>query len=154
MNHAKKGWRCPACNEKKSPGPMHRKLKEFITLLKFNCPGCSENMMYEPMLNHMESCELALKVLAEGRPNQDKGKVDHAKVLMERRETVTNKFNHTVNQMNIEKGCSFPEELYIFQKDSKTISILNTANKSLLHRQVDFKSNFPHNFQMIQLGKI
>jgi len=93
---------------------MHRKLKEFITLLKFNCPGCSENMMYEPMLKHMESCELALKVLAEGRSKDDKAKINHLKVQMERRETVTNKFNQQVNQMHIDKGCSFPEELYIF----------------------------------------
>jgi hypothetical protein len=50
---------------------MHRKLKEFITLLKFNCPGCSENMMYEPMLKHIESCEQAARVQAEGRENLD-----------------------------------------------------------------------------------
>ena len=42
--------------------------------------------------------------------------------------------------------------LYIFQKDSKTITLFNVATKALSHKQVDFRGNFPHNFQMIQVG--
>jgi hypothetical protein len=56
--------------------------------------------------------------------------------------------------MSIERGCSFPTELFIFQKDSRTISILNIASKQIAHKTVEFKGNFPHNFQMIQLGKV
>jgi hypothetical protein len=52
----------------------------------------------------------------------------------------------------METGCKFPNELFIFQKDSKTISILNLAARKIRHEIVDFKGNFPHNFQMIQLG--
>ena len=54
-----------------------------------------------------------------------------------------------VKTMNVEKGVSFPEELFIFQKDSRTISILNVLNRQLVHKTVEFKGNFPHNFQMI-----
>lgn len=148
-----KGWKCPQCSERSMPVDMHRKLKEFITLLKFNCPGCSENMMYEPMLKHIENCEAAKKVQADGRDQHDVQKVDHAKVLMLRRETIANKFNQQVNQMVVAKGWQFPAQLFIFQKDNKNISILDTGNRSIVHRQVEFRQNFPHNFQMIQLGQ-
>jgi len=49
-------------------------------------------------------------------------------------------------------AAEFPSELYIFQKDSRTISIFDIKNKSCVHKFVDFKGNFPHNFQMIQVG--
>ena len=46
----------------------------------------------------------------------------------------------------------FPSELYVFQKDSRTVSIYDVKNKNCIHKFVDFKGNFPHNFQMIQVG--
>jgi hypothetical protein len=46
------------------------------------------------------------------------------------------------NQMPME----FPSELYIFQKDSRTVSIFDIKNKNCVHKFVDFKGNFPHNF--------
>ena len=46
----------------------------------------------------------------------------------------------------------FPSELYVFQKDSRTVSIFDVKNKTCNHKFVDFKGNFPHNFQMIQVG--
>ena len=46
----------------------------------------------------------------------------------------------------------FPSELYVFQKDSRTVSIYDVKNKNCVHKFVDFKGNFPHNFQMIQVG--
>jgi hypothetical protein len=44
------------------------------------------------------------------------------------------------------KVSGFPETLIIFQKDSRTITLYVVANKSLSHKTVDFKGNFPHNF--------
>jgi hypothetical protein len=75
-------------------------------------------------------------------------------MLLQRRITVAKKYEDQVGEMILEKGYKFPDELYIFQKDSKTISILNVPNKTIQHKQVDFKGSFPHNFQMIQLGKV
>lgn len=74
--------------------------------------------------------------------------------MMQRRITVADKYNQYVNAMTVEKGCTFPEELFIFQKDSRTITILNVQSRTLQHKTVEFKGNFPHNFQMIQLGKV
>ena len=74
------GWKCPVCQERGCPIDMHRKLKDFITLLKFNCPGCSKNMNYESMLKHVETCEEAMKVQKEGRggDNEEFKPIDHA----------------------------------------------------------------------------
>ena len=46
----------------------------------------------------------------------------------------------------------FPKELYIFQKDSKSITVFNTQTQNLTHKYVEYRGNFPHNFQMIQVG--
>lgn len=46
---------------------MHRKLKDFIELIKLICPGCNEGYMYNEINSHMEKCEDAIKVKAEGR---------------------------------------------------------------------------------------
>ena len=48
----------------------------------------------------------------------------------------------SLQQIKIE----FPSEIYVFQKDSKTISIFNVPNQTLVHRFVEHKGNFPHNF--------
>ena len=74
---------------------------------------------------------------------------------MNRRITMIDKFKdaslNTPN--NFAKGSGaimidnqFPEELYIFQKDSRTITVFNIPNKTMQHKFVDFRGNFPHNF--------
>jgi hypothetical protein len=78
---------------KSRPEEMHRKLKDFITLLRFICPGCSKGFQYESAVNHIKECELALKAIAEGR----KERVDHKAVMMQRRITVAEKYNKHVN---------------------------------------------------------
>jgi len=64
-------WMCPMCRERQAPVDIHRRLKEFLQLLKFNCPGCSESMMYEMMIKHIVNCEAALKVQQDGRKEVD-----------------------------------------------------------------------------------
>ena len=66
--------------------------------------------------------------------------------MKNRRVTIAEKFNDVASVMKIAEGCKFPEELYIFQKDSKTITVLNVPSRKLTHRTVDFRGNFPHNF--------
>ena len=72
-----RNWCCPVCNDKAKPVDMHRKLKEFITLLKFICPGCSKNFQYESAIAHIKNCEAALKAIQDGRSE----KVDHMAVM-------------------------------------------------------------------------
>lgn len=43
----------------------------------------------------------------------------------------------------------FPAAIHIFQKDSKTITAYSPATGQLQHKFVEFRGNFPHNFQMI-----
>lgn len=139
------------------PVDLHRRLKDFLELLKFNCPGCSENLMYNQMLEHLKTCEEAKKVAKEGR-SKEETKKDHAAIMNNRRITMAEKFTKNNIQENndqmssIFKPSSFPDKLYIFQKDSKTITIFNVPAKTLAHKVVEFRGNFPHNFQMIQVG--
>ena len=46
----------------------------------------------------------------------------------------------------------FPETFCVFQKDSKTITSYNPRTKDLKHQFIEFRGNFPHNFQMVQVG--
>lgn len=64
---------------------------------------------------------------------------------MQRRATMMRKFAGDENALDLATK-QFPAELVIFQKDSKTISIYNTLDKSVVHKTVDFQGNFPHNF--------
>jgi hypothetical protein len=73
--------------------------------------------------------------------------------MMARRVTIAKKFNDDVQKMVVAAGVMFPDVLFIFQKDSKTISSLEVATRKIVHKTVEFKGNFPHNFQMIQLGQ-
>jgi uncharacterized protein (DUF983 family) len=60
---------CVVCHNGQHPITidLHRKLKDFIELLKFVCPGCSEGYMYNEIQKHMSECEEAIKVKADGR---------------------------------------------------------------------------------------
>ena len=75
--------------------------------------------------------------------------------MLNRRITMAAKFTEAhkseQSQIKVQKSLmqGFPNLLYIFQKDSKTITQFNVSSKSLSHKQVDFRGNFPHNFQMI-----
>ena len=105
--------------------------------------------MYNAMVEHLKTCEDAMKIAADGgRKNQ--AKVDQQQVQIDRRQTMMAKFavggNTTGGKEVFVKVSGFPETLIVFQKDSKTISLFNVANRSLVHKTVDFRGNFPHNF--------
>lgn len=71
-----------------------------------------------------------------------------------KRQTVANKFAAA----NTNQGVSgwgalgaggfseFPKELFIFQKDSKSITVFNSQTQNLTHKYVEYRGNFPHNF--------
>jgi len=44
---------------------------------------------------------------------------------------------------------AFPETFCVFQKDSKTITQYNPVTKEIRHQFIEFRGNFPHNFQMV-----
>ena len=106
--------------------------------------------MYAAMIEHLKTCEDAIKIAAEGGRKKDQAKVDHQQVQIERRQTMMAKFavggNTSGGKEVLVKVSGFPETLIVFQKDSKTISLFNVANQSLVHKTVDFRGNFPHNF--------
>ena len=139
------------------PVDLHRRIKDFLELLKFNCPGCSEVFMYQQMYEHVKTCEDAVKIYKEGRATAGEKK-DHQAVMLNRRITMAEKFTKAHKQEEVvplaKAPSGFPDVLFIFQKDSKTISLFNVNSKALAHKQVDFRGNFPHNFQMIQVGAI
>ena len=117
-----------------------------MQILRFNCPGCSEQMQYTQIFSHVEQCELAKKQHADGGSAP---KINHQQVLMNRRITQAEKF---AGKDLYSEQFTIPDEVFIFQKDSKMVSIINLPQKNVNHKYVDFKSNFPHNFQMIQIG--
>lgn len=133
------------------PVELHRRIKDFLELLKFHCPGCSEMFMYQEMYEHVKTCEEAIKIYKEGRGTEGEKK-DHNAVMLNRRITMAEKFSKAHKQEEavvapLAKAPSgFPEILFIFQKDSKTISLFNVSSKALIHKSVDFRGNFPHNF--------
>jgi hypothetical protein len=42
--------------------------------------------------------------------------------------------------------------IYIMEKDSKRFYLYNTKTQNVTHHTVECPSNFPHNFQAIQVG--
>lgn len=159
---SKRPWGCPICQTRSEPVDMHRRLKDFVQLLKFVCPGCSESLMYQQMLEHIKTCEEAKNAIKEGR-TQKAGSNQVEEANMNRRITMIDKFKDASHNTpnNFAQGSGqimidnqFPQELFIFQKDSRTISIFNIPQKTLQHKIVDFRGNFPHNFQMIQIGNL
>jgi hypothetical protein len=70
-----------------------------------------------------------------------------------RKQTMVNKFtgaNLQTDGIGVAAAApikvEFPNELYVFQKDSKTISVFNIPNQQIQHKFVEHKGNFPHNF--------
>jgi len=104
--------------------------------------------MYESMMKHIDTCEAAKKAFEEGSHF-----IDHKQVQLERRLTVNKNFTKTVKAMQISKGVVFPDKIFVFQKDSRTVSIMDTLSRTITHKSINFEGNFPHNFQMIQLGQ-
>ena len=47
---------------------------------------------------------------------------------------------------------SLPNQIYIFQKDSRSVSIFSPQTGKIVQKYVEYRGNFPHNFQMIQVG--
>lgn len=138
------------------------KLKNFMDFLKFKCPGCGQCHTYGQLLVHIKDCEGIKKIKKEGRPAIDTNKQSQSFVPptddRDRRFSQQQKFgvggSAQISQstMIANLPMEFPSELYVFQKDSRTVSIYDVKNKSCVHKFVDFKGNFPHNFQMIQVG--
>ena len=60
---------------------MHRKLKEFIGLLRIVCPGCGEGFQYSHIFDHMAQCEEAARVKEEGRTSNSANQSDNLKML-------------------------------------------------------------------------
>jgi len=104
------------------------------------------------MLEHLPACEQAQKIAQEGRKQVDGKavKIDHIAQQQQRRQTLAMKFQEHVVDVKVE----FPAELFIFQKDSRTISIYNVPTNTVSHKTVEFEKNFPHNFQMCQIGLV
>lgn len=57
-----------------------------------------------------------------------------------------NASNPASSQVSVSYNINaLPVDIYVFQKDSRTVSIYNVALKTLTHKFVEFKGNFPHN---------
>ena len=57
-----RSWRCNECGEGKAPVDLHKRVRDFIELLRLVCPGCNEEMMYKQMFDHLNSCEGVLEI--------------------------------------------------------------------------------------------
>jgi len=99
------------------PIDLHRRIKDFLEILKFNCPGCSETFMYSQMNEHVKTCDEAIKVYKNGRETAGEKK-DHQAVMLNRRITMAQKFTDAHKQNEVKQGnapvLGFPNLLYIF----------------------------------------
>jgi len=59
--------RCPSCNQNNRPVDINIKLKNFMDMLKINCPGCKNGFIYSQLCKHMEECDGCKTIKKEGR---------------------------------------------------------------------------------------
>jgi hypothetical protein len=61
-----RSWRCNECGESKAPVDLHKRVRDFIEMLRFICPACNEEMMYKQMMEHIQNCEAASEYAKTG----------------------------------------------------------------------------------------
>jgi hypothetical protein len=133
-----KKWKCrnPKCNSEEAVVEQHRVIKEVLDQLIFKCPQCSQKRSYNDMINHLKN---------------DCGAEGGSLPIMKKESSLV-QATKQVESLSVQsmKGL----DIYIMEKDSKKFYIYNTLDQQVHLHQINTNSNFPHNFQAIQVGTI
>ena len=115
---------------------IHRVVKEVLEKLVFSCPKCKDvKRNYSEINKHLQSCD-----------GQGQGVKD---------EVAIESFKRQASQVTSPQALNYTEiRIHIMEKDSKKFYIYNTRTQSVTLHTVNTGTNFPHNFQAIQVGLI
>eukprot|EP00347_Sterkiella_histriomuscorum_P011771 403371155 len=137
-------WQCvdKKCNSQDPLVEIHRTVKEVMEKLVFSCPKCGGNKRtYNEMVKHIPVCDGANADSAQDVVIENIRKAETQQAIQQ--------------QIQPAQAIQYTEILiHIMEKDSKKFYIFNSRTQQVTSHEVNCLTNFPHNFQAIQIGLV
>lgn len=124
-------YKCTICHGVLPHKTMHRFLAKLLMELKFRCDDCKKVYAYAVIKQHKQRGECHRAIA--GAQDEDSHMVD------------------SFAQPNAAVGAELIKSLFVFERDSKFIHEYVFQTRTLTKYPVQMATNFPHNFQSVQM---